>query len=549
MLTFLSIRDYALIEKLDIEFGEGFNVITGETGAGKSIIIEALSLLLGERAQSDTVRHGKEKAVVQGTFTVKGNSALLKKARDLGFDADEGEIIVRREISTEGRNRCFVNGINTPLQSLKVLGDLLVDVHGQNDHQSLVRPETHIGFLDGYAGTQDLLDAYASSYKELKAEEAKLAALIEKETRIRERKEFLEFQHKTLAAAELRDGREAELGASIKYLESGHKTADLLAEARGLVDDGLLVGLQKAAKAMRKLSEMDASFKEAAEKLSEAGMVLEDLSRALQKKAQAETPVESLDELNAKLAAINRLKRKYGRDEAGLVNLFAETVRDLEFLGSTEIDRHDIEKAIRTAKGKTARTADELSAARKKAAKQFDKKVNLLLSEMNMAEAGFATEIADLPAFSPDGRDGVEFKIRVNPGEPVRPLVKIASGGEISRVMLAVKSALAEKDDTPVLIFDEIDTGIGGETAGRLGALLRSLARFHQLFCITHAHQIAKEADRHYSVEKESDGQRTVVRMAALSDKERVAEIARMLGGGKARVALDHARSLVRERA
>jgi len=347
MLTFLSIRDYALIEKLDIEFGEGFNVITGETGAGKSIIIEALSLLLGERAQSDAVRHGKEKAVVQGTFSMGKKKALLGKISALGLTPEEGDIHVRREISGEGRNRCFVNGAATPIQTLKALGDLLVDVHGQNDHQTLLRPETHAGFLDGYADAQNLNDAYSAAYGELKSEEAKRATLLEKEARLCERKDFLEFQRKELETAELREGREAELIASIKYLESGHKSADLMAEARGLIDDGLLSGVRKTEKALRKLSEMDASFKEAADKLAETGIVLDDVSRTLDKKTETDSPAESLDGLNAKLAAINRLKRKYGRDETGLIALHNETVRDLDFLGSTEIDRHDIEKNIR----------------------------------------------------------------------------------------------------------------------------------------------------------------------------------------------------------
>jgi DNA repair protein RecN (Recombination protein N) len=546
MLTQLSIRDYALIDRLDVDFGPGFNVITGETGAGKSIIVEALSLLLGDRAKADVIRTGKEKAVIQGVFTVDLESTLMKNLPVLGVDPGAGELIVRREIVSDGKNRCLTGGLSSPLQTVKTLGDLLVDFHGQNEHQTLFKPESHLAFLDAFAETQRSLGEYKSIYSTFKAKQELLASLVAKEKSLKEKKDFLEHQFKELAEAGLREGKEEDLLSRIRYLESGQQMKDLRNELSALLGDEVLANFARARKPLSKLAEIGGVFADKLKTFDDLSVLLKELVSGLSPEADGEDPSEwNLDDLNAELSVLSRLKRKYGKDEKGLIGVLDETKQSLAFLANTGVEKGDLEKEIALMEKDLLRKAEAISSSRKKAAKKFDQSVASLLRQMNMDAAVFTTVCSRRETCGPDGLDSVEFLVSPNPGEPVRPLSKIASGGEIARVMLAIKSVLAGRNSVPILIFDEIDTGIGGETAGKVGALLKSLSRFHQVFCITHSHLIAREADAHYAVDKQVKDGRTRVTMALLDKDERVREIARMLGSSGSKAARAHAETLV----
>jgi DNA repair protein RecN (Recombination protein N) len=547
MLTHLSVRHYALIEKLDVEFGPGLNIITGETGAGKSIIVGALSIALGERAGAAAVRTGAGSALVQAVFDLRGKNDILRRAREAGLEDEDGEITVKREIRADGRGRCFINGMKCPLQSLKILGDLLVDVHGQNEHQSLFKSGSHLAFIDGHAGLGPKLAAYGRTFGRYRKAGEALLNLDARARDLRDKKDFLEYQLKELKAANLCAGREAELLNRIKNAENSHKTATLIEEVRAGLDDDIAARVRRLEKALSALARSDSRFQDSAAALAEIGARLSDIQGGvLSACGRAEADPASLDELNEQLAAVNRLKRKYRRDEQGLLDLLAETRQGLALLKNVDAEKAELEKENGRLRHELASQAATLTRARKKAAREFDSAVNKTLSHINMADAGFETKISELPDFEGTGRDGAEFTAAVNPGEPRRPLVKIASGGEISRVMLAVKSALSAHDHTPVLVFDEIDAGIGGETAGKIGVLLKKLSGHHQVFCVTHLPQIARQAGRHYSVEKAVAGKRAAVAIRLLAERERVDEITRMFGDVSSKKGREHARDLVK---
>jgi DNA repair protein RecN (Recombination protein N) len=549
MLTHFSIRDYVLVDKLDVEFHKGLNIITGETGAGKSIIVDALSLLLGERAKTDIIRTGREKAVIQGIFTLEKNGVLTAIIRDFGIDVEDDEIIIRREIS-EGKNRCLINGLPFPLQTLKKLGECLVDVHGQNEQQSLFNINTHLTYLDAYANTEKELREYGTIHAVYVEKRDGLAALIKKETVLKEKKDFLLHQEKELSNAALKEGGEKELLARLHYLESGQKTKDLLNEIFSILEDDFSTRFSRAKKLFEKLACMDASFNDKIKCLDEIRVLHGELLSGLPAGAEIDADAEwNVDDLNEKLAVISKLKRKYSRDESGLIALRDEAEKELAFLENTETGKEELKKEINKLEDLLREKAESLSQARKKAAKKFDKNILLLLEQMNMGTAVFTSLLSKKESFAADGLDAVEFLVSANPGEPARPLTKIASGGEISRIMLAIKTVLANNDHIPILIFDEVDTGIGGETAGKIGALLKSLSKYHQLFCVTHSHQIAKEADNHFSISKIITADRTSVSLRHLDSDDRVDEIARMLGGSNLKITRSHAESLVRRSA
>src|SRR3989339_80920 len=545
MLSFLSIRNVALIEKIDIAFGLGLNVVTGETGAGKSIIIEALSLVLGGRAHPSAIRTGEKQAMVQATFTIGKNRKLLAACEQLGVAPEEGEISVRREINDDGQNRCFVNGIKSPLKTVKDLGDLLVDVHGQNEHQSLLGPAYQRECIDAYAGASDLCASYSARYEAYSEKKAACAALEARSREIGKQREFLEFQFRDLIEAGLSPGKEAELLSRIKRAERGHKTTELRQKVQDQLNDDFLKRLASAEKAALQLAAIDHSFAGQAAAIADLRKIAGEVVSACDREFSADDEPADIEALNSGLAQISRLKRKYGKDEQGLVDLLNQTRADLDLLENTSFEKNRLEKEAAGLYRDMEKAGKQLSAERKKAAASFDKKINQALAAINMGEAAFATCFTPFAEYSPSGGEGLEFMIAANPGEPQRPLSKIASGGETSRGMLAVKSVLAAADRIPVLVFDEIDAGTGGETAVAIGAALKKLSAFHQLFCVTHLHQIASAADAHFLVSKSVERSRAHVAIRELCNNDRVAEIARMLGNAKSRIGLSHARELV----
>lgn len=553
MLKSLTIKNYALIDRLDIEFGPGLNIITGETGAGKSIIIDALSLILGERATVDEVRGGTEKAIVEGMLTISGNRKVQRLLREAEIESGE-EIIVRREVSRKGQSRAFVNDTPVPISQLKELGDYLVDLHGQHEHQSLLRPETHIDLLDDFGGLEMLVKNFKAAYTELNSQMVEMRDLVSKRDALKEKRELYAFQIKEIDAIDPRSGEIDELESELKILENSEKLYEvtmklyeLLYDSEGSIHDQLVVVRNQ----LEDLSGIDKSFEQLKEDSEGAKAVVDEITRFVQSySSKIDFNPSRLEEIRERLGALSLFKRKYGgsletaieyREKIGkefeLAENFDDTIRKLA--GMVEAKRTEMSKI-----------AERLSTKRREVAERVMRSMIGVLAEIGIENAKFEIEIRnrvytegdavlkslvklgrDFFETSDKGFDQVEFYISTNVGEEPRPLAKVASGGEISRVMLALKTILAKSDRLPLLVFDEIDTGISGRIAAKVGRSLKNLSGFHQIIAITHLPQIAGIADVHFRVEKGVKSKRAVTHVSALSDEQRVLEVARLLSG------------------
>jgi DNA repair protein RecN (Recombination protein N) len=544
MLNYLSIRDFILVERLDLSFNGGFSVLTGETGAGKSIIADALLFLLGGRAKTDVIRTDSDKASVQGTFQI-GSKGLLKFLSENGIEPENGELIIKREISRDGRSRAFTNGQQIPVSVLKSLGDLIADFHGQHDHQSLMKREVHLELLDEFGGITDSVERYGRLFENWRVARERLEAVVVRNAELKEKETLLEHRRKELSEANLKDGSENAILAKIKRIEGGAKMAGYIDNLRDVLGTEALGALRRAEKLLVKLSEMDSQYESRISNITEAIASAESALVHLPDFSEDDNE-ESLDELNEALAKIAKLKRKYQKSETELLQLLIETEAAISFLGTSNEDIEALGKEAEMVGEAVLNEAEKISASRKKIAAMFEKEVLKNLKELNMGNSRFSVsfEKRELPAVN--GIDSVEFLFSANAGEKVKPLSKTASGGELARVMLSIRVVIAEKDGVPVLVFDEVDTGIGGETADKVGLMLGELGKKRQVFCVTHSHQIAKEAASHYSVEKISSGGRTIVRVRELDKDDRVDELARMLGGTRKKAAVEHARILLK---
>jgi len=594
MLRTLSIRNLAILPEADIAFEPGFTVLTGETGAGKSILLGALKLVLGAKGKADLIRQGADKLRVEAAFDVPPSPALKELLRALELDVDD-ELVIERELTAAGKSRARVNGSIVTLGDLEAIGRHLVDLHGQHEQQGLLDAGTHGAYLDGYAGLTGEAEDYAVAYRGWRAAEQALTRAEDDAVRLREQIEFLQFQFKELDKAGL--GREGEpvniedkLETELRMLSGFEKIAggrdaciDSLEGAGGVFP--ALARLQRDVHNLaRHLSPADSpsssgegapglsAFAAHEEKIAEARALLEEVRAALVRlDVPAEADPERIDALNARLALFQRLKAKYKTDLAGLIALRERRRLEIATVENAGVETEGL-KATRDASLKDARArAAALSAKRKAAAQKFDAEVNANLARLGMDGSTFKTSfaapgadnkdskdsrVAEKPTakaaagdLSPAGADKIEFYLAANPGEPPRALRQSASGGEISRVMLAIKGALAHSDPRPLLVFDELDTGIGGQTALRVGEALGALAAHHQLLVITHLHQVAAQAAHQHKVEKRLEGGRTVTGVSPLSAKERAVELARMMGGEESSTALKHAQELLRKTA
>jgi DNA repair protein RecN (Recombination protein N) len=554
MLKTLSIKNYALIEELTVEFSSGLVIITGETGSGKSIIIDALGLILGARSSADVVRKGADRAVVEGIFHIAGNMKLQQILDQHGIPAAE-ELIVRREISSKGQSRCFIADSPATLALQKQVGELLVDLHGQHEHQSLLRVDTHIAMLDDFGGLDGIVAEFQSARKKLRAISEELDDLRQRERQLAEKREFYEFQIAEIDAVAPRAGEEEELERELKILENAEKLFAITGSLYSMLYDGeqsvhdLLVIVRNQ---LQDLSGIDNQFADAARECASAGAVVSELAKFIQSyNARVEFSPERLDALRDRLGKLALLKRKYGgsvertlahREKIGQEVLLAENFNEV-------IDR--LTRELDEAREACSVIAGRLSAKRHDIAKKVDRAVVEELEKLGVRHARFTTRIlqTELPpeGEGPDfvsagrkklrlnqrGYDDVEFFISTNLGEEDMPLVRIASGGEVSRIMLALKSILAKSDRLPVLIFDEIDVGVSGRIAQAVGTSLKNLSNFHQVISITHLPQIAGLADTHFAVEKKERGTRTTTGMRRLSLDEQVHEVARLLSGAE----------------
>jgi DNA repair protein RecN (Recombination protein N) len=559
MLRELRIRNLAIIESADLEWAPGFTAVTGETGAGKSILLNALKFILGAKVKTDLIRQGADKLKVEAAFGVPPSKALRKAMEALEIDPEGDELVLERELSQAGKNRCRVNGSLVTQAALEEIGSHLVDLHGQHHQQSLLDAATHLGFLDGYAKLEAKADAYQAAWRAWRALTDKLRAAEENAKRVREQYDFLKFQAKELEKAPLAPGEEERIESELKMQSSLEKIGTGIAAALSILDGEEGDALGSLARLQRELQQLGKSlspnpFEAHLSPLDAARGALSDLRSSLRSfRLPQSADAAKLDELNAKLALIQKLKAKYHTDLLGLIELRDRRRAELDAFENAEADMGGIKAERDAAFARAAELAKDLSEKRREASRGFDKKVNEKLKGLGMEGARFETRIAaaegakegEATILTASGCDQIEFFLAANPGEPAKALRQIASGGEISRIMLAIKAALAQSDPRPLLVFDELDTGIGGVTANRVGEALKELASHHQLIVITHLHQVAAQAAQQQRVVKELEGGRTVTKVLPLSPKDRVQELARMMGDESSQAILKHAREIL----
>ena len=550
MLISLQIKDYALIENIQVEFGKGLNIITGETGAGKSILIDAMGLLLGERASNEVIRKGASKSFVEGIFEVDGNKKV-KQLLDENEIEQRPELIVRREISAKGSNRCFLNDTPVTLNVIKDVGNLLVDLHGQHEHQSLLRSEMHIEMLDEISGVDDLLDSYIKSKNELEDKLHELKDLKEKENIIKEKKDIYAFQIKEIDAVSPEPDEDTKLEEELNILENSEKLLELttniysgLYEGENSVYDNL-VSIKNQ---LDELADIDKSFAEKTAECESSLTLVNDIAEFIRSyKDKIELEPEHLETLRERISAINLLKKKYGGSLKTVLEHRAKIGDEFDLAENFSSRITEVNKHITKLREECGTIAKKISAKRKDSSKKIKKQVEESLKYLGIENANFQIRFdinkADSSSenylivdgtkikFNGRGIDEVEFFVSANIGEDPKPLVKVASGGEVSRIMLALKSVLAKSDRLPLLIFDEIDTGVSGRIAQKVGQALVSLSECHQIIAITHLPQIAALADNHYAVEKETLKDRVVSSIRLLADDERVREVAKLLSG------------------
>lgn len=550
MLKTLRIKDYAIIENLEIDFSSGLNILTGSTGAGKSILIGALSLVLGEKADSGLIRTGASHSAVEAIFEVKRNSALAVFLQNESLSSEENSVIVRRGISSKGGSKNFVNDKTVALATLKTIGDFLVDLHGQHQHQSLLDHKKHINFLDNFGNYSNLLNSVAKNYWDLRKKMDELNSLNEQEKIAQDKKELYSFQLSEIEKANLQPGEEEKLIQEKSVLENVEK----ISQSVGIIldnlqesEDSVLKRLAVAQKELNSATTWDKSLKEQQEFLENSYIQIKELARHFDNyKDKLEYDPERLNHIRERMDLLIKLKKKYGKSPEELIAYAGEIKKSLNLLEN----RSELIEKLEAEIAKDTETLKEnclkLSTARKKKALVLQKKISQELIFLGMEKTRFEIQMnyqeddnglihLEGKKYKVDekGLDQVEFLISPNIGEELKPLAKIVSGGEISRIMLALKSALAEADNVSTLIFDEIDSGIGGEVAHKVGRKLKELSKSHQVLAITHLQQIASVADQHYQVFKEVKGERTLTKIKKLSKDERVTEIARMLSGKK----------------
>ncbi len=552
MLLELRIQDFAIIDRLELRLEGGFIAFTGETGAGKSIMIDAVELLLGGRADSTVVRSGAELALVEGAFRIapavrEAVHAILEREALLD---DPDHLMLAREVRREGRNLARVNGRTVTVGLLRELGELLVDVHGQSEHLSLLRVPEHLHLLDRYARVDSLQSAYARAYLELGKLRGELKALRQREREAAQRMEYLRYQVEEIDAAALQVGEDETLVEERNRLANAEQLTEKAAHAIAALDEGLRDELSatdllgQAVEALEALAGFDPSMGQVQEESQALLEQLGDLARRLRIYQEGiEHDPKRLDEVEERLGLIRSLERKYGGGIEAVLAQADAARRELDDITHAEERILVLEDEERRLMGELARAGAELSQARRQAADQLAGGIEKELADLHMSGARFGVDLqweddsAGVPldgrlvAFGPDGLDQVEFLVEPNPGEGLKPLARIASGGETSRLMLGLKSVLAQADRTPTLIFDEIDQGIGGRVGAVVGRKLWRLAADHQVLCVTHLPQLAAFGDQHFKVDKAVEAGRTVTRVLAMEGEARVAELAQMLGG------------------
>lgn len=536
MLKFLHIENIAVIERSDIEFSSGFNVLTGETGAGKSIVIDSINAVLGERTSRELIRAGCDTAEVSAVFGELDN-ATAAALSDIGVvPDDDGNIVIRRRLSAAGKGLIKLNDRPVTATELKEVGRHLVNIHGQHDNQALLDPERHLDYVDAVADDDPIKGKYYAEFREINKIRKELAAVQTDEDEKRRRVDLLKYSINELESAGIKPGEYDKLRRKLEIARNYQKTAEALARAYSALkgDDeldgavSLLSGAEKALSSLR-----DEEWDKRASVLSSAASAAEDVSAAIYDFLEnAEYSDIDPDEINARLDTLDKLMLKYGGGEWELLKALDKAREELNDIEFSDKKAAELSELLDSSVERLVALGEELTEVRKKAAAAFEKQVCNILSYLNMPDVRFTVQFAK-GRYTKRGCDTAEFMISANRGESIKPLSKIASGGELSRVMLAIKSVLLGRDPVGTMIFDEIDTGISGYTAGKVGTQLKRVAENRQVICVTHLAQIAAMGDTHLLIEKKAEGDRTFTSVSPLSYEDRINEIARIMSGAQ----------------
>lgn len=533
MLELLHIENIAIIEAADIEFAPGFNALTGETGAGKSIVIDSLSAVLGQRTSRELIRTGAEKAFVSAAFS--GMAPELTEELGIQPEAD-GTLLLQREIQTDGKNVCRVNGRPVTVGQLRALGARLLNIHGQHDGQQLLDEEQHIVYLDSFGRVESLINTYAEKYKHFTDIRRQIGALQMDEAEKARRVDTLQYQIEELRRAKLTPGEEEELTARRGMLRNAEKFLDAVAGADYALngDDsggGALSALRQAQDALSGVRHLDDAFGQLYERLGEAYSEVYDIAATVEdKRGELDVSPGELDRVESRMDLLYRLKKKYGATVEDMLDYQARCEAELAQIEDAGDTLARLEQALSKAEKEARQAAQELSDARKAAAEQLTSQILAELQQLDMGKIRFAVDFAEKPLDS-DGMDTVRFLMSANVGEELRPIHKIASGGELARIMLAMKNVLSEQDHVGTMVFDEVDTGVSGRAAQKVAEKMARISRRKQVLCVTHLPQLAAMADTHFSVEKGERGGRTYTEVRRLDREQRRRELARLTGG------------------
>ena len=539
MLTELRITNFAVIEQLSLEIDSGFTVLTGETGTGKSLLIDAVALLVGGRVSSEQVRFGEDEAQLEAVFEIPPAHPILPRLRAQEIlGPNDSQLIVRRTIARSGRNRVYLNGVLSPAHTLEEFAGTLIDIHGQHDQQSLLSSAAQLEVLDAFGRLHDLRSHYRSSHQEWTKSRQKRAELAATNDQRMQQHDLLNFQQQELDQAACRLGEEEGLQAERQRLASSHRLAELVSEAQAQLQadgQGILAKLALVERALGELAQLDSEMRGTTGLVSESRVLMKEVTDGLRGYVEGlEADPSRLTTIEDRLAVIQRMKKKYGGTIEAVLATQNRVKEELERLSRSGSELEQYDRLIHEQQQVVAKLARQLSGKRTEAAKSLTKLVGKDLEALRMGPVKFLVRIEPVEpgeAYGPDGVDRVEFLLSTNSGEPLKPMARVASGGELSRVMLALKSVLADVDRVPVLIFDEIDTGVGGTVAATIGKRLRALGQYHQVLCITHLPQVASQAEHHVCIEKSEVKGRTVAKARVLVGASRESEIARMLGG------------------
>ena len=552
MLQELSIKDFAIIDEIQISFQPKMTVLTGETGAGKSIIIDALGLLAGGRGSTEFIRKGEKKAVIQGLFTLPREANTYNILEEYGIDSEDGQIILQRDLYRGGRNICRINGMMVNLATLRKVGETLIDIHGQNEHQELMKPENHIDLLDEYdKKTSELRNQYQvvyQNYRKLKLSMEKKEA---DEKAWAQRLDMLNFQVKEIEEAGLKINEEDELVEEKNKLDNFQAIHDALELSYQILSGEKIDVVGNLGNAMNELSDvsdLSENLQEINTKISDAFYSLEDVARDISDELDSmEWNGERLNEIEERLELIHQLKRKYGDTIEDILHYHSRIVKELREMENAEQNSEKQERQLSEALEKVKELAIKLSKQRKKSAKKLEKMIHEQLSALYMDKAVFEVKFLSNSKLYSKGIDKVEFYIQTNPGEEMGPLAKIASGGELSRIMLALKTIFSQKMGVTSIIFDEVDTGVSGRVAQAIAEKISQISNNSQVLCITHLPQVAAIADNHYYISKSVNDGRTETSLKELDEKQKIREIARMLSGSEiTELTLKHAEELIK---